>query len=194
MPLIFPTNLALTKVAHALVGAVLRDGDIAVDATLGNGHDTAFLADRVGASGWVYGFDVQPQALTGTAAGLGDNNRVTLFNASHAELAARIPAHDHGRIRAVMFNLGYLPGGDKRIITDADSTLTALTAALALLAPDGIVTVIAYPGHAGGDTETERVKDACNRLAPGEFEVGVYVSDAGNTDAPVLLAIRKTGA
>jgi ubiquinone/menaquinone biosynthesis C-methylase UbiE len=57
------TKLSLVQQAHQAVEAVLKPGDITIDATVGNGHDTLFLATRVGATGKVYGFDIQQEAL-----------------------------------------------------------------------------------------------------------------------------------
>lgn len=145
-----------TEHAHARVAACLREGDTAVDATAGNGHDTAFLAARVGAGGRVFAFDVQSAAIESArrrveSAGLG--GRVEFLQLSHARMAERVPAG----VAAVMFNLGYLPGGDHALITHRDETLKALDVALGLLRPGGVLTVVCYPGHPGGDEEAEAV-------------------------------------
>jgi len=186
-------RISLLKPAHELIGNTLRVGDIAVDATVGNGHDTAFLAGQVGPSGWVYGFDSQQDAIAATSAKLGMQARVTLIHAGHADMSAKIPVHLHGKIRACMFNLGYLPGGDKRIITTTDSTLAALTDASRILATGGVITVIAYPGHQGGYKETEQVKNGCGQLDAGQFNVQAVYSDESNAEAPRLFVICKTG-
>ena len=57
------TSLSLVQQAHATLAAIISEGDITIDATVGNGHDTLFLARHVGASGTVYGFDIQEAAL-----------------------------------------------------------------------------------------------------------------------------------
>ena len=100
---------------------------IAVDATCGNGHDALWLAevcDRV------YAFDIQPEAVKTTAELLGAHNRsekVELFCESHANMKSRVSE----KAAVIVFNLGYLPGGDKEITTHTESTLCALQAALA---------------------------------------------------------------
>jgi len=155
-------HLSMVAICHRIVRAVISEGDIVIDATLGNGHDTLFLAECVGTTGHVYGFDIQPAALTVTQARLAARNiatRATLFQADHAHMAEYLPHTAYQRIRAIMFNLGYLPGSDKRVITRSTSTLTALQTASEWLAPGGIVTIVAYPGHAGGDEETQTVSD-----------------------------------
>lgn len=139
---------------------VLQHADRAIDATVGNGHDLAFLAARVGAAGQVIGLDVQPAALRQArsrlaCAGLGRS--VRLYLRGHQEMAAVVPADWVGRVAAVMFNLGYLPGSDKATITRAASTLPALDQALQLLRPGGLISVLAYRGHAGGAAEAHAV-------------------------------------
>lgn len=147
-----------TVLAHEVVAEAVQAGDIAVDATAGNGHDTVFLAGLVGDSGRVLAFDVQAAAIESSrarveAAGLSD--RVELFHESHARLAERVS----GGVAAVMFNLGYLPGADHAVITETDETIRALDAAVSVLRPGGVVTIVCYPGHAGGDVEAAAVSD-----------------------------------
>ncbi len=89
-------------------------------------------------------------------------------------MAEKIPVQYHGKISAIMFNLGYLPGGDKTIITLANSTLLALNGASRLLSAGGIITLLAYPGHDGGDIETVQVKNWCEQLDTNHFTVHVF--------------------
>ncbi|MEM6638820.1 MAG: class I SAM-dependent methyltransferase [Pseudomonadota bacterium] len=141
------------------MSGVLRDGDHAIDATAGNGHDTAILASAVGARGRVFAFDTQRTALRATQARLtaaGHLGRVTLINACHSTLCAHAPPRT---VRAIMFNLGYLPTGDKRITTLHTTTLAALAAAETRLSAGGVISVLAYPGHAAGAKECAAVLD-----------------------------------
>jgi predicted methyltransferase len=155
----------LTELAHHAVRAVLGPGDVAVDATAGNGHDTRFLCDLVGPTGHVFAFDVQPSALENAARMVEGASHVVLLQRDHAEMHDAIPPRFHGQVAAVMLNLGYLPGGDKSIVTRTESTLTAIRAALRLLRPGGVLTVIAYPGHPGGREEAAAVAMLLN--SPG---------------------------
>lgn len=151
----------LTELAKQRVAEVLCNGGLAVDATVGNGHDTLFLARQVGPAGHVWGFDVQPDALAAAATLLAEHgiaDRVTLVHAGHQDMQAHLPAHAHGRLAAVMFNLGYLPGSDKQLTTGPDTTLAALVAAAANLAPGGLLSVLAYRGHPGGQAEADAVR------------------------------------
>lgn len=146
-----------TARAHREIAAVLREGDLAIDATAGNGHDTVFLAKLVGETGKVIAFDLQEQAIASTRERLATENlldRVTLVHGSHTTIAAHATP---GSVAAVMFNLGYLPGGDHTVITRTNETLHALDVALHTLKPGGILTIVCYPGHEGGDKESAAV-------------------------------------
>ncbi|MDT4288374.1 class I SAM-dependent methyltransferase [Methylomonas sp. MO1] len=187
-------RISLLEIAHDIVGSYLEPDDIALDATLGNGHDTAFLARSVGIGGHVFGFDIQPQALINSFQRLLQHDlqrRVTLRLASHADMLSHVPEQWHGRVRAVMFNLGYLPGADKTVITQLESTLAALDAACDLLAPRAVITVLAYPGHAGGDLEAKQLAAWCRQLDGACFSSEVVLSSHDKPSAPRLFVIRK---
>jgi len=192
-------RISLVNVAHNLIRDVLYPGDIAIDATVGNGHDTLFLVEQVSPSGRVFGFDSQQAAIDSTWLKMESccnmsvsSQQLTLIQASHAGMAENIPAKYHGNIKACMFNLGYLPGGDKSIITRTDSTVTALNVTNRILSSNGIITVMAYPGHHGGDLETDQVKNWCEQLDEDQFKISIVYSSATNESAPRLFVIRKT--
>jgi len=187
-------RISLLNTAHDLLSDILKPGDITIDATVGNGHDTLFLAGQITPSGQVFGFDIQQQAIDSARDKLQHNalsDCLTLFHSSHLEMAEKIPAHLHGNIKAIMFNLGYLPGGDKSLITQATSTLTALNIACQLLTTNGVITVLAYPGHPGGDRETGLIKDWCGQLNAEQFAVSTLYSTEPKDSAPRLFVIRK---
>ncbi len=145
----------LTTLARDAVAARLATGDRAVDATVGNGHDLHFLAGAVGADGHVWGFDIQEGALCGARRRLPAHlqHRVTLLHHGHEHMGAHVAPG----VAAIMFNLGYLPGGDHSVTTRVDTTIAALEAALGLLAPGGCISVLAYTGHPGGREEAQAV-------------------------------------
>ena len=186
-------SLRLTQQAHEAVCEVLKVGEAAVDATAGNGHDTQFLAVRVGAEGTVFAFDVQQQALDQTAQRLDDQGleNVRLLQRSHAELARAIPRTLHGRIGAAMFNLGYLPGGTKSLTTQTETTQAAVRQALELLRPGGVVTIVAYTGHPGGADEATAVAGLLDSLPSDAFAIEQEGSSSGGGFAPRLFVVRK---
>jgi hypothetical protein len=178
----------LTQLAHEALAATLQAGDRAVDATVGNGHDTLFLALQVGRDGRVAGFDVQAAAIAATALRLdaaGVRDRATLYRVGHEHLLARLPPTWVGTVAAVMFNLGYLPGGDKRRVTRVESTLPALRQACTLLRRGGLLTVMAYPDHAGGRAEADAVADWMDSIDAG-FDTAVHTSPG-----PLLYLVRR---
>lgn len=184
-------RISLPKLAHERLSAYLKKGDIAIDATVGNGHDTAFLLAKVGEKGHVYGFDIQASAIAATRQQCANAENLTLIPDSHAKLAGYIPAQQIGKIKACLFNLGYLPGGDKAIITQTQSTLQALDAACEVLMAGGILTVLAYPGHPDGDQETAQVAKWCTGLPQEQFNCRVFDSDTKNPAAPRLWLVDK---
>ncbi|MBF0218420.1 MAG: class I SAM-dependent methyltransferase [Gammaproteobacteria bacterium] len=136
-----------------------------VDATLGNGHDAYFLASAIAPHGHLYGFDISPQAIASSRQRLLPfADRVTLVQQCHSELLRVVAPHHLRQVAAVVFNLGYLPGGDKALITRVATTLRALNQSLQLLAANGVISIIAYPGHPGGDEECDAVHAWCRQL------------------------------
>ena len=132
------------------IDSLLQEGDVAVDATAGNGHDTLYLAQKVGERGHVYAFDVQQAALDSTKERLAENGipdeRVTLILSGHERMADYVKEP----VRCVLFNLGWLPSGDHSVTTRVPTTLAAVEAACGLLLPGGMVSVCVYPGHEEG--------------------------------------------
>ncbi|MFK5923184.1 MAG: class I SAM-dependent methyltransferase [Verrucomicrobiota bacterium] len=178
-----------TERAHQLIRQHVEAGDHVVDATLGNGHDTLFLAELVGKKGRVDGFDIQGAAIQSAQQKLHDRDfdRVHLHHVGHEKISDQVQTP----IQAVMFNLGYLPGGDKQVITQAQTTLQALRSALDLLLPNGIVTIVAYIGHAGGSEEADAILTFCQTLKSDQFTVTQHRSASDNAKAPFLITIVR---
>ena len=181
--------IPLTQIVQDLVAQRLRPGQYAIDATMGNGHDTVFLADSVGDEGQVFGFDIQSQALANTHQRLLDAglaSRVTLIHRGHEHMSAQIPTSVHGQVSAVMFNLGYLPGSNKNTITQPETTAAAIESAARLLARNGIMSILVYRGHAGGLTEADAVARILDSLSGDGFEISKHTSPG-----PCLYIIKK---
>ncbi|MGJ8531524.1 MAG: class I SAM-dependent methyltransferase [Alphaproteobacteria bacterium] len=181
--------LRATEMAQLLLRQRLKEGDVVVDATVGNGNDTLFLADQVGPTGQVIGFDVQKAALEHTATRLGERPHVRLVHAGHETLTAHLNGQTV-KLAAVMFNLGYLPGTDKTVMTGSETTLAAVQQALALLSVGGLMTIVLYPGHAGGGEEARNVLAFAQNLED-DFAVSRYQRINSRKPAPDLLAVER---
>lgn len=166
-------------------------GDHVVDATMGNGHDTAFLARLVGETGHVTAFDVQEAALSNTRALLeaeGLLSRVTLVHAGHEHMDAYV----QGKIAAAMFNLGWLPGAaDKGVTTRVETTLAAVQTCAEMLRPGGIASICVYPGHAEGDAERTALGELLAGLNVRRFCVLHHQFINARRDTPELFLIQK---
>ena len=165
----FELRSARYLAADALERAI-RPGDRVIDATLGNGHDTCILAALVGEQGRVYGFDIQPDAVARTRATLlekGLLDRCELHAVGHEHVAEYVAEP----VRAAVFNLGWLPGGDKNVTTHWETTRIAAEACLSLWERGGICTICAYPGHKEGDRERHALTDWLSALRPQEYNV-----------------------
>jgi 16S rRNA C1402 N4-methylase RsmH len=186
------TEERLTAAAASWIELALFDGALAVDATVGNGYDTLFLAHRVGPRGKVLGFEVQKAALAGAREILkfvGSIDRVSLIHDSHTRLADYLPAG--ASITGAMFNLGYLPRGNRQIITQPETTVRALGSALDHLAENGRVTVLVYRGHEGGIPEYQEVRRFLEELPEYRWVVEELASTSDSPIAPRLFRIRK---
>lgn len=185
--------MQLTNIAQIWLKEHIQIGDSVVDATLGNGFDALFLAQSIGETGTIYGFDVQQEAINSTTQLLQHEPcQRMFFLQGHEHMMTNIPQEKHGHIQAIMFNLGWLPKSDKSVITHAETTILALEQSLQLLAPSGRITIMLYPGHAGGDTEAAQVITWLNtkHLHTISFKLN-QIDVHQRPKAPILLQIQK---
>lgn len=183
---IFDSHLDL---AHSHWEKILNKGGWAIDATCGNGHDTLCLAQLVTPDSGVIGLDIQPLALENTAALLKKNsiNNVQLYLQSH-EIFPRI-SHP---IRLIVYNLGYLPGGNKQLTTFVDTTLNSVKNGLELLSEEGVMSITCYSGHPEGEREENALIDFCKTLSPYKFNT-CHHRWLNREKAPSLILIQKNG-
>lgn len=186
--------LSVLSMAHRFVKERVRPGDVVIDATCGTGVDTKFLVDLVGAKGTIYAFDIQQEALARTATRLENAHQknVQLIHDSHARLRHYLHEQHIGQVSAIMFNLGYLPleHVDQRIMTTTDSTICALKEALAVLKVGGIISIVLYPGHEGGDAEAVAVEQWCLQLPQVVASTAKY-QFIQKHNAPYLIVMEK---
>jgi ubiquinone/menaquinone biosynthesis C-methylase UbiE len=166
-------------------------GDRVLDATCGNGNDTLLLARLVGKGGRVWAFDIQHCALEATRSQLsaaGCLEQTDLVESGHERVAEYVTEP----LRAAVFNLGYLPGGDRNFATAATHTVAALRQAAELLLPGGIITVCIYTGHDGGPEEAAAVEEWSSSLTPRLFNAWRSRQPNRPDTAPYLLLIEKS--
>ncbi len=176
--------------SHDIAKKAVMPGDHVIDATCGNGGDTLFLAGLTGEDGMVYSFDIQQDALNRTLEKLkkeGMEKRVELIHDSHA----RMDEYVKGKVRCVMFNLGYLPGGDHSIGTRGESTITAIKKAMELVMVNGIITVVVYYGGDSGFEEKEQVLEYIKTIDCKRFTVSRTEFVNQVNCPPILVCIEK---
>jgi hypothetical protein len=180
---ILPPPMNLLEMSKSMLAEVLAAGDVAVDATVGNGRDTLFLAEAVGPTGIVHGFDVQEAALGSASSYLAEHavDNTRLHHAGHEKLFDYVPEEDLLRLKAVMFNLGWLPGGDKSIVTQPETTLHALGELTRRMHSGSVISIVVYTGHPGGGREGEAVLGFCKALPFQEWTVfrAEYLNKSG---------------
>ncbi len=177
--------------SHWTLKKILEEGDIVIDATVGNGHDTLFLANLVGENGLVYGFDIQEEAINNAKKRLKNNkvkDRVHLMLKSHENLDKFIESNS---VSAVLFNLGYLPGSDKNIITKSETTIRAIKSSLKVLKLGGFIVLVIYPGHKGGKKEKEDIIKFSKELDRKKYNILHYNYINQNDKPPEVLIIKK---
>ncbi|WP_455206471.1 FAD-dependent oxidoreductase [Kaarinaea lacus] len=185
---------SMVTLAKRFVSDHIQQGDVVIDATVGNGYDTEFLARCVGVPGHVYGFDIQQQAIANTLQRLvsfGLEGRVTLYHAGHESMAEYINPDLHGDITAVVFNLGYLPGSSKTVQTQMQSTISALNLAIRMLKVGGIISIVCYTGHPGGEHEALAVWNWLQQARDRNLKIELLATSAGVANAPGLIKVIK---
>ncbi|CEO09553.1 class I SAM-dependent methyltransferase [Paraclostridium sordellii] len=185
----------LTKVTDlnkVLLEDVIELGDIVIDATMGNGYDTKYLAEKVGENGLVYSFDVQEEAIKSTRKKLEKSqliDRVKLILDGHENMDSYITEG----VSCVLFNLGYLPRAKHQIITKPDTTIKAIEKSLEVLKPHGVVSIAIYTGHEGGMDEFNAVFEYVKNLDQTKFNVlnCNFVNQINNPPRLVLIEKKK---
>ena len=183
----------ITGFAQLIVKEHVKSGDVLVDATCGNGHDTLFLAG-LRPSG-LYAFDIQPQAIRKTETLLRssgydrmlDDGTVRLICDSHEKMEKYITSP----VSAVMFNLGYLPSGDRKTMTAPSSTMEAVVSGLSMLRKDGIMCITMYPGHGCGRMERDMLISYSETLDTHEYHSAAFRFTNQPKSPPELLMITR---
>lgn len=172
----------VSNLSHHIIKNFCNNFNIAVDATLGNGHDTDFLSNNFNK---VYSFDIQLNAVE-TYKKKSKENTI-LINDSHENFNVYI----NGEIDCLVYNLGFLPGGNKSLTTKASSTITSLSCGLSKLKKGGLVTIAVYKGHEEGKKEEAEIMNFAKNLPKDKYAVMLHSFVNRDINAPVLVVIEK---
>ena len=181
-----------TQFTEILMERFVSPGEICVDATAGNGYDTSKLAHLVGEEGFVYAFDIQREAVQRAGELLKGRSlleRVRLIQDSHAHLDKHISVN----IDFIIYNLGYLPGGDKAVRTNAEATISSIDKALAIMNPGAIMLVTSYRGHEGGLAEYIAVKEYFEALSQEHYNVFEFLFINQKNNPPITIGLEVRG-
>lgn len=176
--------------AREMIEGTMYEGACAIDATMGNGHDTLWLCELAGESGRVFAFDIQSEAVERTRQRLAEAGfaaRAELFCAGHERMEEFVSV----QADAIVFNLGWLPGAEHGVTTHMDTTLKAVNAALNLLKEDGLMTICIYPGHDEGTRELNALLDWGSKLDDRRYDVLLKTYLNQPNDPPRMMAVRK---
>lgn len=183
-------NIPITTLVKNELSPYIKEGHTAIDLTAGNGNDTCFLAEKVGLTGKIYAFDVQALAIERTRKKLeeyGLIERVRLIQDSHE----RLDKYINEKINIAMMNLGYLPNGDKKIITCPKTTITAINKVIEKLENGGILSIILYHGHEGGKEEKTEVEKYLRKIDEKKIDIITISYLNRKNSAPIIYLLHK---
>ena len=167
-PLLQPNSYqSHLETAHGIWRNIVLPGDIVIDATCGNGHDTLFLANLLLQNGTLYALDIQPEAIAKSRQSIEEAfskevcARIKFVEGCHSKFPSEIQS---GSVKLIVYNLGYLPGGDKALTTQLQTTLESVTSALELLTTGGMISITCYPGHDEGMIEEKALVEFAAKL------------------------------
>lgn len=178
----FTYTADFSALTHYIIKIFIKDKNIAIDCTLGNGFDTDFLAENFKS---IFAFDIQKTACDKYIEKQIVN--VEIINDSHDKLNSYIDT----KVNCIVYNLGFLPGGDKSITTNYNSSLSSIKMGLELLESEGFMFIASYRGHSEGLNEFIFIKEYLNTLPKNKYAVMRHeVINRSNT-SPVLFVIEK---
>lgn len=192
----FPLYQSHLDLAHFYWKQLLIPGDIVIDATCGNGKDTLFLAQLAikNGEGQIFAHDVQPEALESTKIYLekylteSQMNQIIFVRGCHSTFSDRLKKES---VKLIVYNLGYLPGGNKEKTTLWETTLTSLRNACSLISLGGAISITCYPGHSAGALEEEKIISFTRELSPKDWNC-CFHQWVNRSSSPSLILLQKT--
>jgi len=177
------------NITEYYINNYVKTGDVVIDATCGNGNDTLKLCKKVGTQGKVYAFDIQKKALDETRKKLCENGmtNIRLILDCHSNIDEYVKED----VKAVIFNLGYLPGSDHSICTKAKTTINAIEKSLDLLSDEGFICVTLYYGKNSGTAEKDAVMEYFKNIDYKKYTVLIYDFYNRPNNPPLTAVITK---
>lgn len=182
-------NYQITQWCAGFIRSQVKEGDICIDATMGNGNDTLLLSQLCGVTGQVLAFDIQQQAVEATARRLKEaqapaNYQLLLESHTNMEQHAKPET-----VNCIVFNFGYLPGGDHMLATQGETSIQALSQALTLLKKGGMISLCIYSGGDSGFEERDQILAWLKELDSHRYLVikSDYYNRPNNPPIPVLI-------
>ena len=179
----------ITEWCHHFIRDHVKEGDCCIDATAGNGNDTLVLCELVGKTGKVIAFDIQEEAVANTKKRLvehGVAERAQVLLESHVNMSRYAEAES---VSCIVFNFGYLPGGDHELATQKESSITAIHEGLRLLKKGGMMSLCIYSGGDSGFEERDAILSEIKQLDGKKYLVIVseYYNRPNNPPIPVMI-------
>ncbi|WP_017186810.1 tRNA (mnm(5)s(2)U34)-methyltransferase [Alkalibacillus haloalkaliphilus] len=179
--------------AHQLFIDTIQQGDVVVDATLGNGHDSLMLSQLVGENGRVYSFDIQQEAIDQSQQMFNDHlaKQITPILRGNEHVYEELTKRNVNEIDGAIFNLGFLPGSDQSITTNANTTIEAIEGILKLLKPERYIVIVIYSGHETGEIEKNELLEYLATKPAKEVDIAKYQMVNRSKKAPFVVAVYK---
>ena len=182
-------NYQITEWCHHFIREHVQEGDCCIDATAGNGNDTQLLCELVGESGKVFAFDIQEEAVSHTKERLekaGLIKRAEVLLESHVNMENYV---EENSVNCIVFNFGYLPGGDHKLATKGETSIQAIHKGLDLLKKGGMMSLCIYSGGDSGFEERDAILEELKKLDTKRYLVilSSYYNRPNNPPIPVLI-------
>lgn len=179
--------LGVLPFARALITSYIEAGDTVIDATCGNGNDTLFLAQTLKNTGHIHAFDIQRQAIMNSQEKTKDYTNISFHQMGHEQVLEVVSTP----VKLAIFNLGYLPKGDKSIVTLPETTIQAIENIFSILEVQGIIILVIYPGHAEGQIEKQAVLDYLTQMDQNTAHIFKYEFINQKNNPPFVVGIEK---
>lgn len=178
----FTYTADFSSLTHYIINTYVKEKKVAIDGTLGNGFDTDFLANNFET---VYAFDIQKIACDKYNEKKQEN--VIVINDSHHKFLEYI----NTKVNCIVYNLGFLPGGDKSITTNYDSSIESIKIGLDILESSGLMLIASYRGHEEGMNEYVYISEYLSKLSKNRYAVMKHEIINRSNKSPVLFVIEK---